>query len=34
VHGEPQPMDVLKRKIEERFGWTVHTPAYREELQL
>lgn len=34
VHGEPQPMDALKARIEEQFGWTVHTPQYRESLTL
>ena len=34
VHGEPQPMDALKACIEERLGWTVHTPHYRELLTL
>jgi metallo-beta-lactamase family protein len=34
VHGEPQPMDALKTRIQERFGWAVHTPAYRETLTL
>jgi metallo-beta-lactamase family protein len=34
VHGEPQPMDALKTSIQDRFGWTVHTPAYRETLTL
>lgn len=34
VHGEPQPMDALKARIQERFGWAVHTPVYRETLTL
>ena len=34
VHGDPQPMDALKACIEERLGWTVHTPHYRELLTL
>ena len=34
VHGEPQPMDALKAGIEQRFGWTVQTPSYRESLTL
>ena len=28
VHGEPEPMDALRSRIEERLAWTVHTPAY------
>jgi metallo-beta-lactamase family protein len=34
VHGEPQPMDALKARIEQRLGWDVHTPQYRESLTL
>ena len=34
VHGEPEPMQSLKKKIEEKFGWTVETPEYLEKFEL
>ncbi len=34
VHGEPGPMDALKARVRERFGWEVSTPAHREVLSL
>ena len=34
VHGEPQPMDVLKARIEKELGWTVKTPDYQEKIDL
>jgi len=34
VHGEPEPMDALKRLIEQRLGWTAYTPAHRETVRL
>jgi metallo-beta-lactamase family protein len=34
VHGEPQPMDALKAKIEERLKWSVHTPQHLESVEL
>jgi metallo-beta-lactamase family protein len=34
VHGEPQPMDALKARIEQQLGWAVHTPTYRETVTL
>jgi metallo-beta-lactamase family protein len=34
VHGEPEPMDVLKAKIQERLKWPVHTPQHLEEVQI
>lgn len=34
VHGEPQPMDALKARIAERFGWNIATPGYRETMSL
>jgi metallo-beta-lactamase family protein len=34
VHGEPVPMDALKMSIEQRAGWTVHTPALGEQVAL
>jgi metallo-beta-lactamase family protein len=34
VHGEPGPMDALKARIGERFGWDVSTPAHRQTISL
>ena len=34
VHGEPPAAEALKGKIEQRFGWRVHAPAYLEEVDL
>jgi len=34
VHGEPGPMDALKARIVERFGWQVSTPEHREVVSL
>jgi metallo-beta-lactamase family protein len=34
VHGEPQPMDELKALVEQRLGWTVHTPQHRETIDI
>ncbi len=34
VHGEPDAQKSLKEKIEARFGWNVHAPAFREEVDL
>jgi metallo-beta-lactamase family protein len=34
VHGEPQPMDALKAKIEEELKWAAHTPRHLESVQL
>ena len=34
VHGEPEPMAVLKRTIEERLSWKVHVPALGETVSL
>lgn len=34
VHGEPDAQKSLKEKIETKFGWNVHAPAYREEVDL
>ncbi len=34
VHGEPQPMQALKQKIEDKFGWTVETPEYLQQFEL
>jgi metallo-beta-lactamase family protein len=32
VHGEPEPMDALKARIERELGWTVRTPAHQERI--
>lgn len=29
-HGEPAAADALRRRIEERLGWEVEIPEYRE----
>ena len=34
VHGEPEPMDALRRRIESELGWTVHTPVHQEQVAL
>jgi metallo-beta-lactamase family protein len=34
VHGEPGPMDTLKGHVEQRLGWSTHTPAHRETIDL
>jgi hypothetical protein len=34
VHGEPAPMDALKQRIVEHFGWQASTPAHREVVSL
>lgn len=34
VHGEPAPMDALKTLVQERLGWTAHTPLHLERLSL
>ena len=34
VHGEPDPMDTLKARIESELQWNVKTPAHREKLEL
>lgn len=32
VHGEPDPMDALKLRIEQELGWNVVTPGHHERL--
>ena len=32
VHGEPEPMDALKGRIERELGWTVRAPGHQEKL--
>jgi metallo-beta-lactamase family protein len=34
VHGEPDPMDALKARIERELGWTVKTPVHQERIIL
>lgn len=34
VHGEPIPMDALKRSIEQQAGWTVRTPKFADRVAL
>lgn len=34
VHGEPEPMGVLKQRIEQDLGWTVGMPAYQDRVEL
>ena len=34
VHGEPGPMDALKRRIADQLGWQAATPAHRETITL
>ena len=34
VHGEPGPMDTLKARIADRFGWHAMTPAHRDVVSL
>ncbi len=33
-HGEPSAADALRRRIEERLGWSVHIPEYLETIAL
>jgi metallo-beta-lactamase family protein len=34
VHGEPEPMDGLKARIERELGWTVRTPLHQERIEI
>jgi metallo-beta-lactamase family protein len=34
VHGEPAPMDALETLVQERLGWSVHTPDHGETIQI
>lgn len=34
THGEPAAADALRQRIEERFGWSVQVPEYREQVAL
>jgi metallo-beta-lactamase family protein len=34
VHGEPEPMDTLKARIEKQLGWTIRTPEPGERVEI
>jgi metallo-beta-lactamase family protein len=34
VHGEPEPMDTLKARIERELHWNVKTPAHQEKMDI
>jgi metallo-beta-lactamase family protein len=34
VHGEPGPMDALKQRISDQFGWQAATPSHRETISV
>lgn len=34
THGEPAASDMLRRRIDERFGWPCLVPAYRDSFEL
>jgi metallo-beta-lactamase family protein len=34
VHGDPEPMDALKARIEKELAWTVRTPNHFERIDL
>ncbi len=34
VHGEPEPMDALKARIEKELGWTVRTPGPGDRVEI
>jgi hypothetical protein len=34
VHGDPEPMDALKARIEKELTWTVRTPNHFERIDL
>ncbi|MCC7042264.1 MAG: MBL fold metallo-hydrolase [Acidobacteria bacterium] len=34
VHGEPEPMDALRGRIERELGWRVATPVHQERIDL
>jgi metallo-beta-lactamase family protein len=34
VHGEPEPMDALKARIERELGWRVATPGHQERMDI
>jgi metallo-beta-lactamase family protein len=34
VHGEPEPMDALRGRIERELGWRVATPGHQERIDL
>lgn len=34
VHGEPEPMDVMKQRLEQDLGWVVRAPEYLERVEI
>ena len=34
VHGEVEPMDALRARIEKELGWTVKTPGHLERAEI
>ena len=34
THGEPEPADVMRHRIEEELGWPCLVPEYRETVEL
>jgi len=34
THGEPAASDTLRKRIDEKFGWPCHVPAYRDSFEL
>ena len=34
VHGEPEPMDALKARIERELGWQVATPGHQQKIEI
>jgi metallo-beta-lactamase family protein len=35
VHGEPEPMDALRDRIQQQLGWAApHTPSHRETIDI
>lgn len=34
VHGEPEPMDALRARIERELGWRVVTPGHQERIEI
>jgi metallo-beta-lactamase family protein len=34
THGEPEAADALRLRVEERFGWRVRVPEYRDVVEL
>jgi hypothetical protein len=34
VHGEPEPMDALRDRIQRELGWSVRTPGHLEKIEI